>query len=169
VGTQEFLREARDAIWGVNPSLPLASVRTLADLHARSMARTSFSMVMLGIAAAVALILGAVGIYGIVSYIVSQRTREMGVRMALGAKAMDVQTMVLRQGLVLSGLGVVLGLLTATALTRLMGALLFGVEPVDPVTFGLVAIALTLVALAASYIPARRASRVDPVEAIRID
>jgi len=169
VGSQEFLKETRDAIWGVNPNLPLASVRTLDQLLSRSMARTTFSLIMLGIAAGVALILGAVGIYGIVSYIVSQRTREMGVRMALGAEAHDVQSMVLRQGLVLSGMGVVLGLLAATASTRLMAALLFGVAPIDPLTFSLVAVSLTLVALAASYIPARRASRVSPVPAIRID
>jgi ABC-type antimicrobial peptide transport system permease subunit len=131
------------------------------------MARTSFTLVMLGIAAAVALLLGAIGIYGVVSYVVSQRTREMGVRLALGATASSVQGMVLRQGFILAGMGVVLGLGAAFGLTRLMDSLLYGVEPADPLTFGIVALALTLVALLASWIPARRAARTDPLEAIR--
>ena len=169
VGSTEFLAEVRQAIWGVNPNLPLAGVRTLDDLLSRSMARTSFSLIMLGIAAVVALILGSIGIYGVISYIVSQRTRELGVRMALGAEAGDVRGMVLRQGLVLSGVGVIVGLGAAIGLTRLMGALLYGVDPVDPLTFGTVAVCLTGVALLASYLPAHRASRVDPVVAIRFE
>jgi ABC-type antimicrobial peptide transport system permease subunit len=169
VGSSDFLAEVRDAIWGVNPNLPLAGVRTLDDLLSRSMARTSFSLIMLGIAAAVALILGSIGIYGVISYIVSQRTRELGVRLALGAEASDVRSMVLKQGLVLSGVGVVIGLGSAIGLTRLMGALLYGVDPVDPVTFATVAVSLAAVALLASYIPARRASKVDPVVAIRFE
>ncbi|MFC1660857.1 ABC transporter permease, partial [Gemmatimonadota bacterium] len=169
VGAPEFMVEVREAIWSVNPNLPLASVRTLADLLDRSMARTSFSLVMLGIAAAVALILGTIGIYGVISYIVSQRTRELGVRMALGAEASNVKGMVLRQGLALSGLGVGIGLLSALGLTRLMGALLYGVDPTDPLTFAAMAAALSLVALLASYVPARRAAKVDPVVAIRFE
>ena len=133
------------------------------------MARTSFSLIMLGIAATVALILGAIGIYGVISYVVSQRTRELGVRLALGAEAGDVRRMVLRQGLVLAVTGVAVGLGAAMGLTRLMEALLYGVDPVDPLTFGAVALSLTLVALLASYIPARRASKVDPVVAIRFE
>jgi predicted permease len=167
VGSRELMADVRDAVWDVNPSLPLAGVQTLDGVVARSMARTSFSLAMLGIAAAVALLLGAVGIYGVVSYVVSQRTREMGIRLALGASAAEVQTMVLRQGLALAGIGVILGLAAATGLTHLMEALLYGVEPVDPLTFGTAAAALALVALMASWAPARRAARADPAEAIR--
>ncbi|MCJ7629285.1 MAG: FtsX-like permease family protein, partial [Longimicrobiales bacterium] len=169
VGTPDFLTEVRAAIWGVNPNLPLANVQTLNDLLSRSMARTSFSLIMLGIAAAVALILGAIGIYGVISYIVTQRTRELGVRLALGAGAGQVRRMVLRQGLALAGTGVVIGLGVAVGLTRLMDALLYGVDPIDPLTYGSVALGLTLVALLASYVPARRASMVDPVVAIRFE
>jgi len=169
VGSSEFMGQVRDAIWGVNPNLPLANVRTLDDLLTRSMARTSFSLIMLGIAAVVALILGSIGIYGVISYIVSQRTRELGVRMALGAEAGDVRGMVLKQGLILSGAGVIIGLGAAVGLTRLMGALLYGVDPIDPLTFGTVALSLTAVALLASYLPAHRASKVDPVVAIRFE
>jgi predicted permease len=167
VGSPDFLGEVRETIWGVNPNLPLADVMRLDELLSRSMARTSFSLIMLGIAAAVALILGAIGIYGVISYVVSQRTRELGVRLALGADAADVKGMVLRQGMILSGAGVLVGLGAAAGLTRLMGALLYGVDPIDPLTFGMVAAALTVVALLASYIPAAKAARIDPVEAIR--
>jgi predicted permease len=169
VGSADFMTEVREAIWAVNPNLPLANVQTADELLSNSMARTSFSLIMLGIAAVVALILGAIGIYGVISYVVSQRTRELGVRLALGAEAGDVRRMVLRQGLVLAGTGVVIGLGAAIGLTRLMGALLYGVDPVDPLTFGAVALSLTLVALLASYVPARRASKVDPVVAIRFE
>jgi ABC-type antimicrobial peptide transport system permease subunit len=163
------MREVREAIWGVNRNLPLANVRTLAEVLSGSMARTSFSLIMLAIAAGVALILGSIGIYGVISYVVSQRTRELGVRLALGAEAGDVRRMVLKQGFLLAGAGVVIGLVAAVGLTRLMGALLYGVDPIDPLTFGTVAISLTGVALLASYVPARRASRVDPVVAIRFE
>ncbi len=169
VGTADLLTEVREAIWAVNPNLPLANVRTMEEDLSGSMARTSFSLIMLGIAAAVALILGAIGIYGVISYVVSQRTRELGVRLALGAEAGDVRRMVLRQGLVLAGVGVTVGLGAALGLTRLMEALLYGVDPIDPLTFGAVAISLTAVALLASYVPARRASKVDPVVAIRFE
>jgi len=161
-----LLPQMRKAVWAVNPNLPVARVRTLAQLVSGSMAQTSFTLIMLAIAAAVALFLGSVGIYGVISYVVAQRTREIGVRMALGAEQVDVSRMVLREALVLAGAGVAIGLAAAAALTRLMASLLYGVSPLDPITFGLVALALTGVALVASYVPARRASRVDPVKAL---
>jgi len=161
--------EVRAAVWAVNANLPLANVRTLDEILDRSMARTSFTLVMLAIAAAVALALSVVGIYGVISYIVSQRTREIGVRMAVGADGRDVRRMVLRQSMILAGIGVVIGLGAAVGLTRLMSSLLYGVEATDPLTFGLVAAVVTVVALVASYLPALRASRTDPLEALRFE
>jgi len=132
-------------------------------------ARTSFTMALLGAAAGIALLLGLVGIYGVISYIVSQRTREIGVRMALGATAPAVRGMVVRQGLVLAAGGVGVGLVVAALLSRLMASLLFGVSVRDPVTYGAVAVALVGVALLASWIPASRAASVDPSRALRSD
>jgi predicted permease len=165
----DLLDAAREAVWAVNPNLPVARVRTLDEYVDRSMAQTSFTLIMLGIAAAVALFLGSVGIYGVISYVVSQRTREIGVRMALGAEQRDVSRMVLKQASLLAGGGVVIGLAGAMGLTRLMSSLLFGVSPMDPVTFGSVAVGLAAVALVASYVPARRAAKVDPVVALRFE
>ena len=159
--------EVRQAVWSINPNLPLASVQTLAEILARSMARTSFTLVMLAIAAGVALLLGAVGIYGVISYIVGQRTREIGVRMALGARREDVSRLVLRRGGLVAAVGIAIGLAAAVGLTRLMSAMLFGVSPLDPVTYAAVSVVLAGVALLATYIPARRAASVDPVEALR--
>ncbi len=164
-----LLDAAREAVWSVNPNLPVARVRTLDEYVDRSMARTSFTLIMLAIAAAVALLLSSVGIYGVISYVVSQRTRELGVRMAMGAEQSDVSRMVLKQAFVLAGGGVVIGLAGAMGLTRLMSSLLFGVSPMDPVTFGAVAVGLSAVALLASYLPARRAANVDPVVALRFE
>jgi putative ABC transport system permease protein len=164
-----LLGPTRQAVWSVNPNLPLARVRPLDEYVDRSMARTSFTVVMLGIAAAVALFLGSVGIYGVVSYVVSQRTREIGVRMAMGAETGHVSRMVVSQALILAAGGVAVGLVGAVGLTRLMSSLLFGVSPVDPVTFAAVALGLSVIALVASYLPARRAARVDPVIALRFD
>ena len=166
VGSESFLEEVRAAVWSVNPRLPLAQVRTLDEILARSLARTSFTLVMLGIAAATALLLGGVGIYGVTAYSVAQRSREIGVRMALGARRSDVSRLVLRQGLALAGIGVVVGLGAAVGLTRLMSALLYGVAPLDPPTFAAAGLAAALLALAASWLPARRAARVDPVETL---
>jgi predicted permease len=166
VGTESFLEEVRAAVWGVNPRLPLAQVRTLDEILQDSMARTSFTLVMLGIAAATALLLGGVGIYGVTAYSVAQRSREIGVRMALGARRSDVSRLVLRQGLALAVAGVAVGLAGAVALTRLMSALLFEVQPLDPATFAAAGVGAALLALAASWLPARRAARVDPVETL---
>ncbi len=129
--------------------------------------RSSFALLLLGIAAGMALLLATIGVYGVISYAVSQRTRELGMRMALGAQTGDVKGMILRQGLLLSLLGVTIGLGLSLGLTRVMAGLLFGVSPTDPVTFAAVGTALTAVALTASYLPAHRAAGVDPMRALR--
>jgi putative ABC transport system permease protein len=162
-----LLKEIQQAVWSVNPNLPVAAVRTLDAIQARSMAQTSFALVMLGIAAAVALLLGVVGIYGVISYIVTQRTKEIGIRIALGAATADVSRLFLGHGLVLCGTGILVGAIGAAALTRVMSTLLFGVTPLDPVTYLAVAVGLGATALLASYIPATRAARIDPAEALR--
>jgi len=168
-GTSGFLKEVQQAIWSVNPNLPIADVRTLREIYDRSMARTSFTLVMLTIAAGMALLLGLVGIYGVISYSVSQRTREIGIRIALGAQQQTVRQMFVRQGLLLTGIGVVCGVAAAVALTRLMTALLFEVSPLDPATYCAVCAVLLMAALLASYIPARRATNIDPSEALRVE
>jgi putative ABC transport system permease protein len=132
-----------------------------------SAAATSFTMAILGAASLVALLLGLVDIYGVVSYVVAQRTREIGVRMALGASAASVRRMVVRQGLGLAGIGIVAGLIIAFWASRLMDSLLYGVSSRDPVTYGLVAFTLLAVAALASWLPARRAAGVDPATALR--
>jgi len=166
-GTAGFLKEVQKAVWSVNPDVPLANVRTLEDIANKSMARTSFALVMLALAGAMALLLGLVGIYGVISYSVSQRTREIGIRLALGAREQAVTRMFLRHGLLLTVIGVIFGLAAAAALMRLMASLLFEVSPVDPVTYGAVTAALVAAALAASYLPARRVMALDPVQALR--
>jgi predicted permease len=169
VGAPGFLRELQQAVWSVNPNLPLAAVQTLSEIQADSMAQTSFAMVMLAIAASVALLLGVVGIYGVIAYVATRRTREIGIRIALGAQAGDVRRMFLRRGLWLTTAGVALGIAVALVLTRVMSALLFGVGPMDPMTYVAVSATLAGVALLATYLPARRASRVDPLVALRMD
>jgi ABC-type antimicrobial peptide transport system permease subunit len=169
VGMLDFLPDIKAAVASVNPNLPFTSVRTMDSVLRESMARTSFTLVMLGIAAAVALLLGTIGIYGVISYVVSQRTRELGVRIALGAGGRKVVRMVLKQGLALAGVGAVIGLGSAYGLTRLMTALLYGVSPTDPMTYGVVVVVLVGIALLASYLPARRAASVDPMEALRAE
>jgi ABC-type antimicrobial peptide transport system permease subunit len=168
-GTESFLTEVRAAVWSVNSELPLASVRTMQEVYDQSVARTSFTLVMLGIAGAMALALGIVGIYGVMSYTVSQRNREIGVRLALGAQGGDVMQMVLRQGVKLALVGVLIGIVAAFALSRLMTNLLFGVTAHDPLTFVVVAALLIVVVLLACYIPARRATLVDPIVALRCE
>ena len=168
-GTQSFLNEVRQSVWSVNSNLPLASVRTMQEVYDKSLARTSFTLVMLGIAGAMAMALAMIGIYGVISYTVSQRQREIGIRLALGAQRRDVLQMVLRQGTSTALVGVAIGLVAALGLTQLMRSLLFGVSAQDPATFAGVGVLLILVALLASYIPARRAIRVDPLIAIRYE
>ena len=166
-GSPSLLKEIQQAVWSVNGNLPVAGVRTLDQIRAGSMAQTSFALVMLGIAAAVALVLGVVGIYGVIAYVAQQRTKEIGIRLALGAAGRDVSGLFVRHGIVLAGIGIVCGMVAAALLTRTMSALLFGVSAFDPLTYGAVALALGGTAVLASYLPARRASRVDPAEALR--
>jgi ABC-type antimicrobial peptide transport system permease subunit len=167
--TEGFLTEARQAIWSVNSNLPVFLVRTVRDLYNQSMARTSFTLVMLALAGAMALVLGIVGIYGVIAYAVTQRTREIGIRMALGAQSSGLRQMFVRQGLLLAGIGAVIGLGAAAGLTRLMSSLLFGVAALDPLTYAGVAAILIAAAALASYVPARRATRVDPLDALRAE
>jgi predicted permease len=168
-GSPTLVKEVQHAVWSVNGSLPVANYSSMPDIMARSMAQTSFALVMLGIAGAVALLLGVVGIYGVIAYIASQRTKEIGIRIALGALSRDVTGLFLRQGLLLAGLGIAIGLVAAAFATRVMTTLLFGVRPLDPLTYAAVAVALGATALLASYIPAARAARVAPALALRRD
>jgi predicted permease len=168
-GSESFLGELRQAIWTVNAGLPVTTVRTMGDIYDTSMARTSFTLVMLMIAGMMALLLGVVGIYGVMSYVVSQRTREIGIRLALGASASAVKTMFVRHALRLAAAGVGIGLLAAAGLSRLMTSLLFGVSPLDPITFAAVPAVLAAATALASYLPARRATSVDPVEVLKAE
>jgi predicted permease len=168
-GSDRFVKEIAQAIWSVNPNLPLASVRSLREIYDASLARTSFTLVMLGIAGGMALLLGVAGIYGVISYSVSQRTREIGIRVALGARSQEVTRMFVGHGLALAGAGVAVGLVGAFAATRVMASLLFDVSAADPLTYGAVAIVLTAATALASYVPALRATRVDPAVALRTE
>jgi predicted permease len=167
VGSPTLLQEVQRSVWSVNPNLPVANVRTLEEIRSDSMAQTSFALVMLSIAAAVAFALGIVGIYGVISYIATQRTREIGIRIALGAARRDVSSLFLRHGLMLALAGIAVGVIAAALVTRVMSALLFGVKPLDVVTYVAVAVGLGVTALVATYLPAVRASRIDPAEALR--
>jgi predicted permease len=168
-GTASLLGRVREAVWSVSPSLPLAQVRTLDDVYDQSMARTSFTLVMLAIAGAMALLLGVSGLYGVIAYAVSQRRREIGIRLALGAQASEIRGLFVRRGLVLVGIGVAIGLGGAVGFTRLMQSLLFGISPLDPIAFTATPIVLVAAAILASYLPARRAAAVDPVETMRAE
>jgi putative ABC transport system permease protein len=168
-GTESLLGELQQVVWSINPGLPLARPTTLDVLYERSMSRTSFTLAMLAIAGGMALLLGICGIYGVIAYAVAQRRREIGIRMALGAQAHQIRAMFLRRGLLVATVGLLLGLGAAVASTRLMQAILFGVEPLDPITFATMPVVLTAAAILATYLPARRAMLVDPVETMRAE
>jgi len=168
-GTEGLLNEIHAAVWSVNANLPLAQVRSLAEVYSQSMARTSFTLTMLAIAGSMALSLGIVGIYGMISYTVSQRRREIGIRLALGAQRRAVRRRFVRQGFVLTCAGVVGGLVMAIPLTRLMSPVLFRIRPLDTLSYLASVVLLVVAAVLATYIPARRASAVDPVEALRVE
>jgi predicted permease len=168
-GTAGLLSEMHQAVSSVNANLPLASVQTMQEIYGKSLARTSFTLVMLGIAAAMALALGIIGIYGVISYSVSQRTREIGIRLALGAQKRELRWMFVRPALALTGIGVVIGLAAAAAVARLMRALLFGISPLDPLSFAVVPLVLVMAAALASFLPASRAATVNPVDALRAE
>jgi predicted permease len=167
MGPLQTLDRVREAVWAVNPDLALADIRTQEDIMARSAARASFTMVLLSLSATLALALGTVGLYGVISFSVANRTRELGLRMAMGARREEVTRMVLSQGLRLVMVGMAIGAVGAAALTRLMDALLFGVTPGDPLTYAVVSIVLAGSALLASFVPARRAASVHPSLALR--
>jgi predicted permease len=166
-GSGGFVNELRHAVWSVNPNLPLASVRTLQDIYDASLARTSFALVMLGIAGGMAFLLGVAGIYGVISYSVAQRQREIGIRIALGAQAHAVTRMFVAHGLTLASIGIAIGLMAAFGSMRLISSLLFEVSPVDPLTYAMVSLTLIAATVLACYVPALRATTVDPIEVLR--
>jgi putative ABC transport system permease protein len=168
-GTQTFINEMQQAVWSVNSNLPVADISTMQEIYSDSMARTSFTLVMLAIAGSMALALGILGIYGVISYTVSQRTREIGIRLALGSPKGELKWMFVRSALAMTAIGVGIGVVSAAGLMQLMKSLLFGISPLDPVTYVAVLSVLAVSAVLASYLPARRAAEVNPVEALRAE
>jgi putative ABC transport system permease protein len=160
---------AQNAVWSVNKDVPLANVRTMQDLIANSVQRRKFSMLLLTIFAVVAMVLAAIGLYGVMSYSVLQRTHEIGIRMALGARRPEVLALVVKQGMALALVGIAAGAILSLAMARLISGMLFGITPTDPLTFAGVAALLGTVAFLANYLPARRASKVDPMVALRYE
>jgi len=168
-GSEALVKEVQQAVWAVDSTLPVFSVRTLDDLYRGSMAQTSFTLILLGVAGGMALFLGIVGLYGVIAYSVAQRTREIGIRMALGAQPRLLKTMFLRDGFRLAAVGVLIGVAGSLGAVRLMSSLLFKVSAIDPTTYVLVAAGLIAIALVATYLPSRRAAAVDPAVALRSD
>ena len=168
-GSQSFLQEIHRAIWAVDSNVPLGQIGTLGDLYAASLAQVSFTLVMLAIASGMAMLIAVVGLYGVIAYAVSQRKREIGIRVALGATRGEIRYRFIRHGVTLAGIGVLCGFAVSFLLTRLMSSLLFGVSPLDPITYAIAALVLVVAAALASYTPAHRATTVNPVEALRAD
>jgi predicted permease len=165
----DLAAEAKEQVHEIDPSLPVVHIMTMDELIADSVSPQRFSTLLLSIFASLALVLSAVGVYGVMVYAVTQRTREIGIRMALGAQRRDIWSQILWQGTKLAFAGVVIGLAGALALTRLLSTLLYGIQPTDPLTFAGVSVLLTIVVIAACYIRARRAMRVDPMVALRYE
>jgi len=168
-GTHGLLKEMTAEIHTVDSSLPLAQVRTLSDLYRLTMARRSFALVLLGIAAAMAMTLSMIGVYGVLAYAVAQRRKEVSIRIAMGAEPRTIKALFLRQGLILTCVGGAIGVASARGLSPWMASLLFGVTPFDPVIYGISGAVILATALAASYIPARRAAFLNPIKALRGD
>ncbi len=166
-GSDAYAGELRQAVWSVNASLPITDMRTMQEVYDKSMSRTAFTLTLLGVSGFMALLLAVVGIYAVISYTVAQRTREIGIRMALGARHESLKLMFVRNGLLWGGIGAAAGLVVASGLSRLMSALLFEVNPLDPLTYSVVVLGLLGAAALASYLPARRVTRIAPVEALR--
>ncbi len=164
-----FVTPVREPIWSIDSDLPIGDVTTMAQHYATAVAQPRFNMLLLALFGGLALLLASVGVYGLLSYHVAQRTPEIGIRMALGAQIRDVVGMVVGEGLWLTGIGVVAGLVGAVGLTRVLDSLLFGVSPIDASTFATVAVGLAAIALVASYLPARRAAKIDPMVALRAE
>jgi ABC-type antimicrobial peptide transport system permease subunit len=164
-----FFQAIRQKLRASNPDLIVSGNESETEIVAESIASQRFSLALLGAFAGVALLLASIGIYGVLSYLVGQRTREIGIRMALGARRLDVLRMVLQDGARMTLAGTAIGIVAALGLTRLMASMLFGVKPTDPITFGLVAVVLCGVALLAGYVPARRAAKLDPMVALRYE
>jgi predicted lysophospholipase L1 biosynthesis ABC-type transport system permease subunit len=169
VATAGFVRELEQAVWSEQPAVSLLNVQTLGDLYRRSLARTSLTLELLATMATIAMLLGLVGVYGSISYAVAQRRREIGICRALGAPAAMLQRRFIKQACVLAGSGAVIGLAVSAALSQALRSQLYGVAPVDPLTYVLVAVGLMAAAVGASYLPARRAAAVEPMEVLRAD
>ncbi len=168
-GREDFIDRVQQAVWSVNADLPVASIRTMQEIYGQSLARTSFTLAMLATAGSMALLVGVIGIYGVISYTVSQRRREIGIRLALGAQKNELRWMIVRSALVLTGTGVAIGVCAAAGLMQLMKSLLFGISPVDPLTYITIPLILGAAAAMASYLPARRAAAVDPAEVLKAE
>jgi predicted permease len=168
-GSSAFMSQVQQAVWSINGDLPLADPGTVGELYTKSMARTSFTLIMLCVAGGMALLLGIVVIYGVISYAVSQRTREIGIRMALGAQRDALTSMFVRQGLFLAAIGAVFGIGAAFATMRFMASILFKVSPMDPWTYSLATASVIGIAWLACYLPSRRAAQVNPVNALRAE
>jgi predicted permease len=168
-GTEHLLKQVQRAVWAVEPQIPVASIRTMQEIYDESLARPSFTLMMLAIAGAMALILGVVGVYGVVSYAVSQRQREIGIRMALGARRANLKKMFVWTALKVAAVGAVFGLAIAAGLSRFMKSLVFEISPLDPLTFIAAPLLLAVAVILASYLPARRAASLNPVEVLKAD